>query len=145
MICGSFEDLLLAEQDLSAEDRQRLDLHLAECERCRSYQDALEQLDAALVQRFRGIETSEAFRSQVYSRIAVPAALPAPSFVPELLDLIGWAAVMAVVFVLAWTMLPRPEPSDVSLMINTLFPFASAAAVVGAAWVGMRVYSELKG
>jgi anti-sigma factor RsiW len=144
VICTSFENLLLAYQDLSPQDRQRLNLHLAECDGCRSYRDALEQLDSVLTQRLRGIEASEAFRSRIYSRISAPTTLTAPSFVPELLDLIGWAAVVAVVFVLTRAMFPRPEPSDVSLMINRLVPFGSAAAVVGAVWIGMRVYSELK-
>ena len=144
MTCGSFEDLLVPSEDLSAQDRERLDLHLAECDECRSYRDALEQLDTVLTQRFSRIETADAFKSRIYSRISAQAVLTAPSFLPELLDLIGWAAVVVVTFVVTRAIFPLPEPSDGFLIINTLLPFGSAVAVVGAAWIGMRVYSELK-
>jgi hypothetical protein len=80
MACPEFENLL------SGGDEK----HVLQCEECRALLDALAQVDSTFEAAFAGI--------------CAPAGLhPHLSPIPEVLDLIGWAAVLATVaFVLPY-------------------------------------------
>lgn len=143
MPCASFEDLLLDYQAISAADRRAVDAHVAACADCREYLDTVLQLDLQLADLYGAVEASPAFGSVVRSRVAREAPLPKLSFVPEVLDFIGWSAVLAG---LAWLVLslplPRPDLTPQILLVAALG--AAAIAIPAAVWAGMRSYSELK-
>ena len=54
------------------------------------------------------------------------------------------AGVGAVVLVVLWTMIPAVPTLDLFTLTGTLLPVCAGLALMGAAWVGVRVYSELK-
>jgi predicted anti-sigma-YlaC factor YlaD len=90
MACPEFEDLI-------REGRQG---HAAQCEDCRNLLDALAEVDATLESTFAGIQAPRSLAVAVQSRISREPRLRAPSLVPEILDFIGWAAVLALAVVL---------------------------------------------
>jgi hypothetical protein len=138
------EDLLLGYADLLAEDRDKVDSHFANCKDCRRYFDALLELDAALIAQFSGIEPPAAFRKGIDARTSTPSTLIPPSWLPELLDFIGWASVAAVALVLLWALLPLPPTLELHPLAGNSLLVCAVLAVSAAAWLGMRVYSELK-
>ena len=79
--------------------------HAAQCEKCAALLDALADVDASLETAFRGITAPPDFAAAVRRRIA-REEVRRPSLVPEVLDLIGWAALLALVAVLAQRFLP---------------------------------------
>jgi predicted anti-sigma-YlaC factor YlaD len=85
--CPEFEDLLSG----------RCEEHLLHCERCRALLEAHAEVDHVFEKAFKGITAPESIVSTVLARIRPGAKkIPKrPSPVPEFLDLIGWAAVLA--------------------------------------------------
>ena len=144
MPCASFESLLLDYEDLSARDQETVNFHLTTCNACRDYFDALVQLDAALAEQYSGIQTPSEFQSRLYARINATTPLAPPSFLPEMLDFIGWSAVIATGVLLLRTMMPVPLPENSFVEISRVLPFLAGLAVLSAAWIGVRVYSDLK-
>jgi hypothetical protein len=96
MACPEFEDLL----------NGRAGNHAARCEECRALLDALADVDAALETAFAGITAPPGLAAAVRARVSHEAPLRAPSMMPEVLDFIGWAAVLA----LAVALWPRFLP-----------------------------------
>jgi hypothetical protein len=79
--------------------------HAAQCEECAALLDALADVDAGLEAAFHGIRTPPGFAAAVRRGIAREEARRL-SLVPEVLDFIGWAALLALVAVLAQRFLP---------------------------------------
>ena len=110
MACPEFEDLL---RDGAAShgaggpgaDGHAAD-HAAHCEECRALLDAAADVDATLEAAFAGIPAPSGMVAAVRARVAREIPMRGPSLVPELLDFIGWAAVLAVAAIL----LPRVLP-----------------------------------
>jgi hypothetical protein len=96
MACPEFEDLV----------REGAGGHAARCERCRALLDALGDVDAAFEAAFAGVAAPPGMAAAVRARVAREFPLRRPSPLPEILDLIGWAAVLA----LAAVLLPRFLP-----------------------------------
>jgi len=88
MTCAEIEDLIASDSDWDL-----VEAHARGCESCREYAAAARQLDLAL---------SGVPQAPPHLRAAVMAALePKPSYVPVLLDFVGWAAMIAVAMGLA--------------------------------------------
>jgi len=138
MPCASFEELLIDYMDLPGSERARVDTHLAGCGDCREYLRILRQLEGALTAEFSGLTVSRNVESRVRSRIASkPWRL---SFLPEILDFIGWTAIVTIVFSLAWVLVPKGTIASPNAL-----PVAGASlALAAAAWIGVRAYAELK-
>jgi hypothetical protein len=96
MACPDFEDLV----------RGRAGDHATHCEECRALLDALVEVDATFDAAFAGISAPPSLAAAVRARVARQSAVRRPSLVPEVLDFIGWAAVLA----LAAILLPRCLP-----------------------------------
>jgi hypothetical protein len=115
MPCAAFEDLLQSYDDLSAGDRRRADSHLAMCVDCREYVETLAGLDRELAGLYEGLQPRLAddpgFAARVIARTGAtqkPLAQPRrPSAWPEVLDFCGWAAIVAIVSLLAVTAAAR--------------------------------------
>jgi hypothetical protein len=83
MTCAEIEDLIASDSEWDV-----VEAHARACESCREYAAAARQLDLAL---------SSVPQAPAHLRVAVMAALePKPSYVPVLLDFVGWAAMIAV-------------------------------------------------
>lgn len=145
MPCASFEDLLLDYGELACAEREAVDAHLAGCPACREYLEALAQLDLRLAGLFAGVQASPAFRKRVLARVSLEGDLARPSFLPEVLDFIGWAAILAVVVCLALLLAPIAAMPQFPPEFNTFAALGAAAiAVLAAAWVGARCYADLR-
>ena len=96
MACPEFEDLV----------REGAGGHAAHCERCRALLDALADVDGAFEAAFAGVSAPPGMAAAVRARVAWEVPVRRPSPLPEILDFIGWAAVLA----LAVVLLPRFLP-----------------------------------
>ena len=83
--CPELEDLL----------KEGSGRHAAQCSKCRELLDAYAQVDATLDAAFGNICVTPDLETAVRARIALLSSEPKPSILPELLDLIGWAAALA--------------------------------------------------
>lgn len=143
MSCASFEDLLLNYSDLSAGDRNRLDLHVTGCPGCRAYRDLLHQFDEALSEQLGKVKVPDTLKESVYAEVSVSPTLAPPSLVPEILDLIGWIAVFGIALTVIWKMALSGNSLSV-LGLGGVLPLVLGLTAAGTVWMGMRVYSELK-
>ena len=96
MACPEFDDLV----------REGPGGHASRCEECRGLLEALADVDAAFGAAFAGVSAPPGMAAAVRARAAGELPLRRPSALPEILDLIGWAAVLA----LAAVLLPRFLP-----------------------------------
>ena len=97
MPCAQFEHLLLEYGELRLEEQREADAHLAACAACRAFLDSLAGLDACLSAVYAGVRVSPEFRDSMICRAARQPVIRRPSFVPEILDFLGWMAVVAIV------------------------------------------------
>jgi hypothetical protein len=95
MACPRFEDLLRGGRD-----------HAARCQECRALLEAFGEVDATLDAAFRGISAPPGLVARARAQAARETPLRRPSPLPEVLDFIGWAAVLT----LAAVLLPRFLP-----------------------------------
>jgi len=147
MSCASFEELLLDYPDLTAQERDAVDLHLTQCANCRRYSDTLLQLDVALTEQFSGVQPSELFRSRLHAittNRSPQFPLTAPSFLPELLDLIGVAGIMLVVSLILWKIVSIPQITAFVPIVRIVVPVCAGLVLFGIALLGARVYAEFK-
>jgi hypothetical protein len=107
MACAEFQDRLIDYEDASPRERTELDVHLARCADCRSYWNTLEQLDGALALRYSVPPAPHVLEDRIRTRIAAEARLPRVSFLPEVLDFIGGASLLAIACGLAWLLVPE--------------------------------------
>lgn len=96
MACPEFEDLL----------KESGRSHAESCEACRSLLHGLALVDATFETAFSGISAPPGLEAAVRARIARELQERKPSLLPEFLDLIGWAAVLAVAAILGPRFLP---------------------------------------
>jgi predicted anti-sigma-YlaC factor YlaD len=125
MPCASFEDLLLDYTELAPAERGAVDAHLAGCADCRGYLETLAHLETGLSELYSGAHVSPAFRHDVLS------ILERPSLLPEVLDFIGWAGILAALVCLA-SLLPHFQPGLKSVALA-----CTAGAIVAAIWVAV--------
>jgi predicted anti-sigma-YlaC factor YlaD len=102
MPCMVWGDLLLDYSELPADERQAADAHLAGCADCREYLETMAHLETGLVELYSGTKVSPAFRSEVRACLNAGIGLEQPSVLPEVLDFIGWAGIIAAIVCLAW-------------------------------------------
>jgi len=152
MPCPSFEDRLLDYDELSAGERESVHAHVVGCTDCREYLEALTGIDAQLTKLYAGARVSPEFFSAqprshqpVAFRISAETRLHKPSFIPEVLDFLGWASVIAVVVCAALVFVPiwAFQQLMVAIVTPTLIG-APVIAALAAAWIGLRSYAELK-
>ena len=144
MACASFEELLLDYADLPAQERVAVDLHLTQCASCRQYSDTLSQLDVALTEQFSGVQPSELFHSRLHAVTTSRSPLSAPSFLPELLDLIGFAGIGLVLSLILWKVVPIPAITDFVPIVGLVLPVCAGVVLFGIVLLGARAYSEFK-
>ncbi|HUK17188.1 MAG TPA: hypothetical protein VLW65_12280 [Bryobacteraceae bacterium] len=96
MACPDFETLL----------REGPTGHAAHCDDCAVLLEAFADVDSSLAAAFHGVAAPPGMASAVQMRIAGEQARRRPSVVPEVLDFIGWAAILALFAVLAQRFLP---------------------------------------
>jgi hypothetical protein len=83
MNCAEIKDLILSDSET-----ELVEEHARGCEDCREYLEAARNLDLAL---------AKAGKAPARLRGAVMAAIaPKPSYLPEILDFVGWAAMITV-------------------------------------------------
>jgi hypothetical protein len=104
MACPELEDLVSG----------RAGDHAAHCEQCRALLEAWNDVDATLGAAFTGICAPPSVAAGVRRRAASEARMRRPSILPEVLDLIGWAAVLALVAVLAPRFVPAIQAAIAS-------------------------------
>jgi uncharacterized membrane protein len=68
--------------------------------------------------------------------------LSAPSFLPELLDLIGVAGIVLVLSLVLWKTFP--QILDFLPNVGIVLAVCAGLALFGIAWLGARVYAEFK-
>jgi hypothetical protein len=145
MACAEFEELLIDYQDLPFPQRAKVDAHLAGCADCREYKSILQQLDGELSAQYSGVTPLSELQARIHSRIAAETRLARLSFLPEILDFIGGAAIVAIVFSLAWMFVPREATALADALPLAGGSLALAGAALAAAtWAGVRAYADLK-
>jgi len=127
--CREFEDLLADYQNLSAIERQTVDSHLFSCSECRAFQEALAEVDSTLTATFTGLRAPAGLPLAVIRR---------PSFVPEILDFGGGAAVLVVALLLIQMFL-----SGLSLDIRAYWVIGALFFATGLI-VAYRSYADLR-
>jgi hypothetical protein len=96
MACPDFEELV----------RDGSGGHAMHCEECSALLEALAEVDSNLEAAYGGISAPPALATVVRLRIGREGAEHGPSMLPEVLDFIGWAAVLALFAVLAPRLVP---------------------------------------
>ncbi len=96
MGCPELEELLL----------EGTDGHAAHCEGCRALLDAWHYVDATLNTTLAPICAPPGMAPAVRARVSREQPVRAPSLIPEILDLIGWAAVLAAAAIVIPRFLP---------------------------------------
>jgi hypothetical protein len=145
MACAAFEDMLLEYAELPGPDRAKVDTHVLGCAACREYLSTQGRLDAGLIRHYGSINVGVELQQHIRSRVTAQAQLAKPSILPEVLDFIGWAAVVASAFLLFWTMVPVGARLNSLSLVSSLVPFfAAGLALVGAVWASLRAYADLK-
>jgi len=131
MACAAFEDRLLDYHEMAAAERAALDVHLAECAACREYLEVLAALDAGLTDLYAGARVSAEFRNAMAG--LTPQKL---SWIPELLDFLGWTAVIAFLFGALLYFIP------LRVLLTPYVMAACAIAASAAAWICVRPLVE---
>jgi anti-sigma factor RsiW len=130
MPCAAFEDLLSGYDELTSGQRQSVNAHLAVCADCREHLAALAALDRELAALYQGLQPHAGFAAGVLSRTAAihkPLGQPhPPSAWPEVLDFCGWAAIVAIVALLAVT---AAAQAGIALAFPPYAGWSAAAAV----------------
>lgn len=80
--------------------------HAAHCAECAALLEAYEDAEAALTAAFEGVAAPPSLLAGARQRVAGLAAERPPTALPELLDFVGWAAVLT----LFATQAPRLAP-----------------------------------
>jgi len=146
MPCVEFEDRLLDYAELASDARAHVDAHVSGCPECHEFLDALRAVDAGLTAEFGSDHAvSAAFASAVRRRVRQQAAVARPSLVPELLDLVGWGATVAVIGMIAWWFIPvLPAVNATGALTMQAAWAAGGAFVLFAVLVGLRSFADLK-
>jgi hypothetical protein len=149
MPCAEFAelyDLLIEYAELAGEARARVDAHVAQCTGCGEFLEALSAVDEGLGAEIGGRrEVSVEFAAAVRTRVRREASVGRPSLIPELLDFTGWAAIVALIGLLAWWVSPLVPVSiaKAALTLNAALA-AGFAFLLAAFWIGIRSFAYLK-
>ena len=138
MACREFEERLLVYDELGSDERQGVSGHLVQCEDCRSFLSALSEVDRALQATFAHSRVLADFSKSVAQKLLSQTARRGPSLIPEVLDAIGWAAVIAMLLWLTAFFVPGAEFTT---------PLAAAigmALLTGGFYVAYRCYGDLR-
>jgi anti-sigma factor RsiW len=145
MPCAELADMLLEYAGLSVDERARVDDHVAGCGACRELLQALHAVDGELTAEFAGHEVSADFETAVRRRVGREAALPGPSRVPELLDSLGWIAIVALIGLIVWWAAPLLRVAQENLAVTFNMVWVAAAAFLFISFfVGVRSFVQLK-
>jgi anti-sigma factor RsiW len=145
MGCAEFRELLVEYAELVGDARARVDSHLAQCSGCREFLGALQTVDAALAARFCGRETSAAFATAVRRRVGRETAMRRPSFIPEVLDFVGWGAIVVLIALAIWWISPLIPVWSAKDALTLNAALAGGGAFVLIAFViGLRSLADLK-
>ncbi len=119
MACAEFEERLLEYADLANGERARVDAHVAHCFSCRG--------------------------SAVRRRVRYEGSPARPSLIPELLDFVGWGAIVALLGLIAWWTAPLVHVSNTKLAVSFNAPYAAAGVfLLAAILIGIRSFADLK-
>jgi hypothetical protein len=140
MGCADFEERLIDYKDLPLGARREVDRHLAVCADCQKFWEFQQQLDGELTKRYSSPAAPGELQSRIRSRISAEMHLPRVSFLPEVLDFVGGAALVAIAARFTWMLISVQAIS----LFSQLPVMAGSLAVAGAAWVGARAYADLK-
>ena len=146
MGCPEFEDRLIEYAHIEGEARACVDTHLAECADCREFLEALRVVDTQLTARFAGREVSAAFAPAVRRRVEREASARRLSFLPEILDFVGWGAIVALLGLMAWWVvpfIPAFNTNQTALSLNAAVA-AGGAFLLVALFIGLRSLADLK-
>ena len=146
MACPEFEDRLIEYAGIEGEARACVDAHLSECAGCRQFLEALRVVDTELTARFARREVSTAFAATVRRRVEVETSARRLSVVPEILDFVGWGAIVALLGLMAWWVvpfIPAFNSNPTALSLNTAVA-ASGAFLLVALFIGLRSLADLK-
>ena len=146
MACPEFEYRLIEYADIEGEARACVDAHLAECPGCREFLDALRVVDIQLTARFVEREVSAAFAPAVRQQVERYTSARRLSFVPEVLDFVGWGAIVALLGLMAWWVLPHIpafNANQATLSLNAALA-AGGAFLLVALFIGLRSLADLK-
>ncbi len=146
MACPEFEDRLIEYADIEGEARACVDAHLADCAGCRQFLEALRVVDTELTARFARREVSTTFAATVRHRVERGAAERPLSFVPEILDFVGWGAIVALFGLMAWwavPFIPAFNSNQTALSLNTALA-AGGVFLLAALFIGLRSLADSK-
>jgi anti-sigma factor RsiW len=132
MPCPDFEDRLLDYAELSPPARAAVDHHIAACQGCHEYLATLEHVDRSLTSLLSSVSPSPDFAARVQARVP---RLDRPRMLPELLDFVGWAAIVSILALVAlfWAMPSLP-----------VLEVAATVSVAAAVAVSLRSFADLK-
>ena len=138
MACREFEERLLVYDELGSDERQGVSGHLVQCEDCRSFLSALFEVDTALQAAFAQSTVPADFSESVAKKLLGQPERRGPSLIPEVLDAIGWAAVIAMLLWLTAFFVPGAE------FTTPLAAVIGMALLTGGFYVAYRCYSDLR-
>jgi anti-sigma factor RsiW len=145
MVCAEFEERLLEYAELANGERARVDAHTAQCSNCREFLEALRTVDFQLTSQLASLEVTPAFAPAVRKRVRREGSAARPSLVPELLDFVGWGAIVALLGLLAWWLVPLLPVSNIRPTVSVSAMYAVTGAFLLAAFVfGIRSFADLK-
>jgi len=145
MVCAEFEERLLEYAELPNGERERVDAHAAQCSSCREFLEALRSVDSQLTAQLAGLEVTPAFARLVRRRVRHEGSAARPSLVPELLDFVGWGAIVTLLGLLAWWLVPLAPVSNTKLAVSFNAQYAAACVfLVAALLIGIRSFADLK-
>lgn len=96
MACPEWDDLL----------REGSVGHAAHCEKCRALLDALAYVDATFESAFADIRAPAGMAAAAREQVKRQLPERVPSLLPEVLDFIGWAAVLAIAAIIVLRYVP---------------------------------------
>jgi hypothetical protein len=70
--------------------------------------------------------------------------LRAPSFLPELLDVIGIAGIVLALSLVLWKVFPIPQITNFVPIVGVVLPVCAGLVLFGIVLLGARVYAEFK-
>ena len=100
--CAAFEDRLIDYDELAGQDRLDVDTHLTGCPTCREYLSLLRELDATLAGQIRDVQLDPRRVAAIRQSVAHAEPINRISRLPEWLDFVAAASLLAFVGGLAW-------------------------------------------
>jgi anti-sigma factor RsiW len=144
MACAEFEERLLEYAELANGERARVDAHTAQCSSCREFLEALRTVDSQLTAQLAGLEITPAFAPAVQRRVRYENAAR-PSLIPELLDFVGWGAIVALLVLLGWWLTPLVHVPSIKMTVSLNASYVVSGAFLLAAFLfGIRSFADLK-